>query len=158
MGAQQMSLDAHSLKATMLQLPTMGNEAEEDANGQPVARPRKKTVATKSYTKYVTTEMSKAEALLKTLVSPNERLIVTFKALLPKSSTDELLRVFALKGLKKQEIGLLVDAYNATVGADDQLKLVGSAGSGSLSGGSTPAGTGTGKAGNLKSFLSGLVD
>ena len=98
----------------------------QDADDDPSHRNRKKTVATKSYTKYVTTEMSKAEALLKTLVSPNERLIVTFKALLPKSSTDDLYRVFTLKGLKKGEIQALVDAYNAGRGSpEDQVKLGG---------------------------------
>ena len=149
MGAQQMSLDAHSLKATLLALPTLGNDLDDD----PAHRQRKKTVATKSYTKYVTTEMSKAEALLKTLVSPNERLIVTFKALLPKSSTDDLYRVFTLKGLKKQEIQQLLDAYNAQVSPEDQVKLGGSTGSGALSGTSTPSGSAKT---NLKSFLSNL--
>ena len=149
MGAQQMSLDAHSLKATLLALPTLGFDSDDD----PSHRNRKRTVAAKSYTKFVTAEMSKAEALLKTLVSPNERLIVTFKALLPKSSTDDLYRVFTLKGLKKGEIQSLVDAYNANVGAEDQVKL-GGTGSGSLSGGNTPQGGG-GKT-NLRNFISGL--
>ena len=143
-----MSLDAHSLKATLLALPTLGN----DANDDPSHRQRKKTVATKSYTKYVTTEMSKAEALLKTLVSPNERLIVTFKALLPKSSTDDLYRVFTLKGLKKGEIQALVDAYNSGVSPEDQVKL-GGTGSGNLSGTNTPSG---GAKTNLRSFISNL--
>ena len=151
MGAQQMSLDAHSLKSTLLALPTLGQDADDD----PAHRNRKKTVATKSYTKYVTTEMSKAEALLKTIVSPSERLIVTFKALLPKSSTDDLYRVFTLKGLKKGEIQALVDAYNAGVSAEDQVKLGGS-GSGSLSGGSTPSATVGGGKTNLRNFISGL--
>lgn len=150
MGAQQMSLDAHSLKSTLLSLPTLGYEGDDD----PSHRNRKKTVATKSYTKYVTTEMSKAEALLKTLVSPNERLIVTFKALLPKSSTDDLYRVFTLKGLKKGEIQALVEAYNAGVGAEDQVRLAGTSG-GSLSGTNTPSGGGGGKT-NLRNFISGL--
>ena len=161
LGAQQLSLDAHSLKAVMLQLPTLGNDVEDD-NGDGSRSQRKKTVAQKGYTKFVTAEMSKAEALLKTLVSPSARLIVTFKALLPKSSSDDLYRVFTLKGLKKQEIQQLVDQYNATVGPDDQVRLGGSGGS-SLSGGSTPAGLPMGLAGlpgvkgvNLKGFLSGL--
>ena len=159
LGAQQLSLDAHSLKAVMVQLPTLGEDVEDEQDGGMASRQRKKTVAQKGYVKFVTAEMSKAEALLKTIVSPNERLIVTFKALLPKSSSDDLYRVFTLKGLKKQEIQQLVDQYNATVGPEDQVRLGGSGGS-SLSGGSTPAGLPSGLAGvkgvNLKGFLSGL--
>ena len=159
MGAQQLSLDAHSLKAVMLQLPTLGNDVDDDGDAGMAARQRKKTVAQKGYIKFVTAEMSKAEALLKTIVSPNERLIVTFKALLPKSSSDDLYRVFTLKGLKKNEIQQLVDQYNATVGADDQVRLGGSGGSSLSSGGgmmSMPSGLPGVKGVNLKGFLSGL--
>jgi len=72
----------------------------------------------------VNTEMSKAEALLKTLVSPNDRLIVTFKALLPKASMDDLVRVMNMKGLKRVEQQQLVNAYNSTIqNVDDGIKL-----------------------------------
>jgi DNA-binding transcriptional ArsR family regulator len=87
MGAQQMSLDAHALKNVLLSVPTLGTSAPSSSK-PPSAPP-----AYKTYVKYVSTEMGKAEALLKTLVSPNERLIVTFKALLPKSSMEDLMRV-----------------------------------------------------------------
>lgn len=67
--------------------------------------------------------MGKAEALLKTLVSPNDRLLVTFRALLPKSTIDDLQRILALRGLKRAEQEALVAAYNQTVAEEDQLKL-----------------------------------
>jgi hypothetical protein len=86
MGAQQMSLDAHALKNVLLAVPNISAAGEQADKAK--ARPVNKT-----YQKYVNTEMGKAEALIKTLVSPNERLIVTFKALLPKSNIDDLMRV-----------------------------------------------------------------
>lgn len=98
-GAQQMSLDAHALKNVLLNVPSIAAAAIDPAGGKGSkaggagGAGGASSVAQKSYARYVNTEMSKAEALIKTLVSPNERLIVTFKALLPKSNVDDLMRV-----------------------------------------------------------------
>ena len=95
-GAQQMSLDAHALKNVLLNVPNIAAAAIDPAGGKGAkagGAGGASSVAQKSYARYVNTEMSKAEALIKTLVSPNERLIVTFKALLPKSNVDDLMRV-----------------------------------------------------------------
>jgi len=173
MGAQQMSLDAHSLKSTLLALPTLtrkdGEQTEETMVGDDghVKKPAKANIASKSYTRYVNTEMSKAEALLKTLVSPTERLILTFKALLPKNTTDDLYRICTLRGMTKKEIQSAVDVYNASVGVEDQVKLNtstasgerGSGSAGSALSGLTQVSQGlglTGKAPNLRSFISNL--
>jgi len=121
MGAQQMSLDAHALKNVLLQVPNLVALSAAQAAGE---EKKVKPVQNKSYLKYVNTEMSKAEALLKTLVSPNDRLIVTFKALLPKSSIDDLLKILNLRGLtKRSDQEALIHAYNATVATEDQLKF-----------------------------------
>ena len=98
MGAQQMSLDAHALKNVLLGVPSISSAGAGDASSAGGASARAPGASAiqpshRSFHKYVNTEMSKAEALIKTLVSPNERLIVTFKALLPKSNVDDLMRV-----------------------------------------------------------------
>lgn len=137
MGAQQMSLDASSIKQVLLALPVLATAEDEALNSLANAKPGRRAAGVpRTYTKYVTTEMSKAEALLKTMVAPNERLILTFKALLPKNSNEDLYRIFALRGLKKNEFTPLIDAYNSSVQAEDQIRITGQAGSSTSS--STP--------------------
>jgi len=125
MGAQQMSLDAHALKNVLLQVPAItAASVAADPKRAALAPGAPPPVAYRSFVKYVSSEMSKAEALVKTLVSPAERLIVTWRALLPKSSVEDLQRIMALRGIaKRQEQEQLLQAYNSTAGPDDQLKI-----------------------------------
>lgn len=124
MGAQQLSLDAHMLKTILLSIPNIEKkdaveEAQEDAN-----KPAKRTgAAQRAFVKYVSKEMGKAEALLKTVISPSDRLISTFRALVPTGSTDELTKIMALRGLKKHEQQSMVDAYNSSVGPTEKITL-----------------------------------
>eukprot|EP00898_Chlorokybus_atmophyticus_P008215 jgi/Chlat1/8395/Chrsp80S07907 len=122
-GAQQMLLDTHAIKTLLMDVPTMGSQASvhvcvdyESVSGLVVLLAELCTLqqgvpVPASYSKYVTREMGKAEALLKVILSPAEGLADTYKALLPDSAPADFQRVLELKGLKKSEQQSLVDEY-----------------------------------------------
>jgi hypothetical protein len=95
-GAQQMLLDTHAVKTLLLEVPSLGGQTSTPA----------------SYTKYVTREMSKAEHLLKVLLSPMEAIADTYRALLPEGSAADFQRILDLKGLKRTEQQPLLDRFN----------------------------------------------
>lgn len=86
-GAQQMLLDTQAVKTLLLDIPALG----------------KKTTVAASYSKFVSREMSKAEALLKVILSPVDSVGNTYRALLPEGTPSEFQRILDLKGLKKAD-------------------------------------------------------
>ncbi|KAK4854300.1 hypothetical protein QYF36_021905 [Acer negundo] len=69
----EMLLDTQAIKTVLLDIPSLGRQA----------------TSTASYSKFVTREMSKAEALLKVIPSPVDSVANTYRALLPKGSPME---------------------------------------------------------------------
>ncbi|KAG4956411.1 hypothetical protein JHK82_042121 [Glycine max] len=65
-----------------------------------------------SYTKFVSREMSKAEALLKVILSPVDSVADTYRALLPEGTPMEFQRILELKGLKKADQQSILDDFN----------------------------------------------
>ncbi|XP_024383135.1 vacuolar protein sorting-associated protein 53 A isoform X2 [Physcomitrium patens] len=94
-GAQQMLLDTHAVKTLLLEVPSLGGQASTPA----------------SYTKYVAREMSKAEHLLKVILSPMEAIADTYRALLPEGSGADFLRILDLKGVKRTDSQPLIDRF-----------------------------------------------
>lgn len=94
-GAQQMLLDTQAIKTLLLELPSLG--------GQAVAS---------TYSKYITREVGKGEALLKVLLSPVEAIAETYRALLPDGSVADFQRVLDLKGVKKADQQPLIDSLS----------------------------------------------
>ncbi|XP_068656550.1 vacuolar protein sorting-associated protein 53 A isoform X2 [Aristolochia californica] len=95
-GAQQMLLDTQAVKTILLDIPSLG----------------RKTSGAASYSKYVTREMSKAEALLKVILSPVDSVGDTYRALLPEGTPSEFQRILELKGLKKADQQAILDDFN----------------------------------------------
>ncbi|KAJ8484465.1 hypothetical protein OPV22_016950 [Ensete ventricosum] len=95
-GAQQMLLDTQAVKTILLEIPALGKQA---------------TVAS-SYSKFVSREMSKAEALLKVILSPIDSVASTYRALLPEGTPAEFQRILDLKGLKKADQQAILDDFN----------------------------------------------
>ena len=62
-GAQQMLLDVHALKTALLEVATLGSMSSTPT----------------SFTRLVTTELGRAESLLKVILSPTEGLAETFR-------------------------------------------------------------------------------
>jgi hypothetical protein len=110
MGAQQLALDAHAIKDILLNLPAIASKKS--------ATPRR---AAKDYIKFVGKEMGHAEALLKTLISPPERLVATFRALLPKSGAENLVQIMNLRGIRKSDQQALFDLFNAAAKPEDRV-------------------------------------
>jgi hypothetical protein len=133
-GAQQMQMDAHALKTVLLDTPNImaARPAADDDARDAKRDAKKKGAAARAFGKFVNKEMGQAEALLKTLGSPAERLIDTFKTLMPDASAansaEDLGRIMNLRGLKRTEQQVLVDTYNANVGPSSQVKLTAGAG------------------------------
>ncbi|KAL5726353.1 HIT domain protein [Ranunculus cassubicifolius] len=96
-GAQQMLLDTQAIKTILLDIPALGRQQSTTAS---------------NYSKYVTREMSKAEALLKVILSPVDSVEDTYRALLPEGTPVEFQRILELKGLKKADQQSILDDFN----------------------------------------------
>lgn len=99
-GAQQIQLDVGTLKQTLLNLPMLGQ-----AN------------ATNIYTKLVTTEMHKAEQLLKLVQTPEELLETTIEEMSKEQAggTDSVINLQKILELKGLKIPALLDAMRDTM-------------------------------------------
>lgn len=95
-GAQQMLLDTQAVKTILLEVPSLGRQTSSAA----------------SYSKFVSREMSKAEALLKVILSPVDSVADTYRALLPEGTPMEFQRILELKGLKKADQQTILDDFN----------------------------------------------
>eukprot|EP00117_Sycon_ciliatum_P034852 scpid28331/ scgid26521/ Vacuolar protein sorting-associated protein 53 homolog len=99
-GAEQLLLDTHSFKTTLLNLPTV-NAA--------VARK-----APPSYIKIVTKGMAKAELILKVVMSPHdlvEEFVKSYVKLLDDPDVANFQKVLEMKGLKRGEVHTLLDVF-----------------------------------------------
>lgn len=95
-GAQQMLLDTQAVKTILLEVPSLAKQRTGAA----------------SYTKFVSREMSKAEALLKVILSPVDSVADTYRALLPEGTPSEFQRILELKGLKKSDQQTILEDFN----------------------------------------------
>ncbi|XP_028099859.1 vacuolar protein sorting-associated protein 53 A-like [Camellia sinensis] len=95
-GAQQMLLDTQAIKTILLDIPSLGRQTSGAA----------------SYSKFVSREMSKAEALLKVILSPVDSVADTYRALLPEGTPLEFQRILELKGMKKADQQSILDDFN----------------------------------------------
>ncbi|KAK8998088.1 hypothetical protein V6N11_012620 [Hibiscus sabdariffa] len=95
-GAQQMLLDTQAVKTILLEIPSLARQTSGAAG----------------YSKFVSREMSKAEALLKVILSPVDSVADTYRALLPEGTPMEFQRILELKGLKKSDQQSILDDFN----------------------------------------------
>ncbi|KAI4296112.1 hypothetical protein L6164_036097 [Bauhinia variegata] len=106
-GAQQMLLDTQAVKTILLEVPSLGRQTSGAA----------------SYSKFVSREMSKAEALLKVILSPVDSVADTYRALLPEGTPMEFQRILELKGLKKADQQTILDDFNKHVPVIKQTQV-----------------------------------
>ncbi|KAJ4882197.1 Vacuolar protein sorting-associated protein 53 A [Raphanus sativus] len=95
-GAQQMLLDTQAMKTILLEIPSLARQTSTAA----------------SYSKFVSREMSRAEALLKVILSPIDSVADTYRALFPEGTPMEFQRILELKGLKKADQQSILDDFN----------------------------------------------
>ena len=94
-GAQQLLLDTQAVRTALLDLPSLSGHALPP-----------------SFSKSVTQEMTKAECLLKVLLSPTEALVGTFLALMPNDAGADFLKILEMKAVPRAEQQELVDQFN----------------------------------------------
>jgi len=99
-GAQQMQVDVGTLKATLLEMPTLGQASP-----------------TGYYTKLVANEIAKAEQVLKLVQTPEEHLESTLEEMRGSGISIDLQKILELKGLKKADSERLLEAYNLMTGS-----------------------------------------
>ncbi|PWA92645.1 vps53-like protein [Artemisia annua] len=95
-GAQQMLLDTQAVKTILLDIPSLGRQTSGAAG----------------YAKFISREMSKAESLLKVILSPIDSVADTYGALIPEGTPSEFQRILELKGLKKADQQTILDDFN----------------------------------------------
>ncbi|XP_044764347.1 vacuolar protein sorting-associated protein 53 homolog isoform X2 [Coccinella septempunctata] len=101
-GAEQLLLDAHMLKTALLNLPSVGSQV---GRPPPVA-----------YTKVVTKGMTKAEMILKvvmTPIEPNKNFVEQCRKLLPDCQLSEYYKILDMKSVKRQEHAVLVELFKS---------------------------------------------
>lgn len=101
-GAEQLLLDTHSLKTVLLNLPSVSSQ---------VARK-----APTSYTKIVVKGMTKAEMLLKVVMTPHEPISAFVSScirLLVEPDSDTVQKVLDMKGLRRTEQSVILDVFRS---------------------------------------------
>jgi len=109
MAAQQMLLDTQAVRAVLLDLPVL-----EQSSAPPA-----------SYTKFVSTEMGRAERLLKVAGARQETVLQSFTTLMPEGTAAEFGAILDLKGTGKAEKQAAMESYErlrrgATGGTEKQ--------------------------------------
>ncbi|KAK7481576.1 hypothetical protein BaRGS_00027225 [Batillaria attramentaria] len=102
--AEQLLLDTHSLKTVLLELPSLGSQVARKAPA--------------SFTKIVVKGMTKAEMILKVVMSPHDppqAFVDNFIRLLTDADVTEFQRVLEMKGLRRAEQSGLIEMFRARV-------------------------------------------
>ncbi|XP_065166273.1 vacuolar protein sorting-associated protein 53 homolog [Atheta coriaria] len=97
-GAEQLLLDTHMLKTVLLNLPSIASQINRQAPAP--------------YTKVVNKGMSKAEMILKVVMTPIEpakAFVDQFLKLLPESQQSEFVKILEMKSVKRQEQASLIE-------------------------------------------------
>ncbi|XP_050513334.1 vacuolar protein sorting-associated protein 53 homolog [Diabrotica virgifera virgifera] len=101
-GAEQLLLDTHMLKTVLLNLPSIASQ---------INRP-----APAAYIKVVTKGMTRAEMILKvvmTPIEPSKNFVEQYKKLLPDSQLTEFHKVLDMKTVKRQDQVVLSDIFKS---------------------------------------------
>ncbi|XP_041457131.1 vacuolar protein sorting-associated protein 53 homolog isoform X1 [Lytechinus variegatus] len=101
-GAEQLLLDTHSLKTVLLDLPSIGSQVTRKAPA--------------SYTKIVVKGMTKAEMILKVVMSPQdpaEAFVDNYIKLIADTDTSNFQKLLEMKGLKRSDQNAMLDIFKA---------------------------------------------
>eukprot|EP00794_Sanderia_malayensis_P014186 gene14186-15664_t len=118
-GAEQLLLDAHSLKTVLLELISIGSKVQR----KPPA----------SFTKVVAKGMSKAEMILKVVMSPHDPpagFVDNYIKLLSDCDTTNFQKLLEMKGLKRNEQHAMLELFRARIPAGNASTNAGDSHSG----------------------------
>ncbi|XP_071945841.1 vacuolar protein sorting-associated protein 53 homolog [Antedon mediterranea] len=99
-GAEQLLLDTHSLKTVLLDLPSIGSQVARKAPA--------------SFTKIVVKGMTKAEMILKVVMSPADPIqafVDNYLKLLDDTDTSNFQKVLEMKGLKRSDQNMMLELF-----------------------------------------------
>lgn len=105
-GIEQLLLDTHSLKTALMEMPTFNST---------VARK-----APSTYTKIVLKEMSRAEMILKSLMTPGEPIVAfveNYLRLVGDTDQEAFKSIVEMKGYKKNDLVIYMDIFKSKVNA-----------------------------------------
>jgi hypothetical protein len=132
-GAQQMQMDVGTLKAALLDLPvrrtgvrtsdqqvSAGSTTHARVGPVSFGQTLGQATATGAYTKLVTSEIGKAEQILKLVQTPEELLEETVSSIRKAGVSVDLQKILVLKGLKAED--KLVEAYSMVSGEAERMK------------------------------------
>ncbi|CAK9253073.1 unnamed protein product [Sphagnum jensenii] len=102
-GSQQLLLDTYNLKTLMLHLHSLGTTTSSTPN---VAK------APVVYSKFVIGKASQIETVLKLVGTPTDVLIERFLIMWTDGKMEDLYAVMTLKGIKKQDQQVLIEAQS----------------------------------------------
>jgi len=108
-GAEQMLLDTHALKTTIMDMPFMGTEGS-------VAVPA-------SFAKIVNRGFNKIETILKTIMTPpdpTDGFIESYIFLVADKSTSNFQKIMDLKGVRKPEQAQLMEAFQKRISSNSE--------------------------------------
>ncbi|XP_022667967.1 vacuolar protein sorting-associated protein 53 homolog [Varroa jacobsoni] len=106
-GAEQLLLDTHALRTLLLELPTLGAQT---------ANLRR---APASYTKVVMKGISKAELILKVVLTPLEPadvFVTNLLRLLPETDLTEFQRILEMKNVRRHDQPALIERFKRKAG------------------------------------------
>jgi len=109
-GAEQLLLDTHSIKTVLLDLPSLGSTVQR----KPPA----------SFTKVVVKGMSKAEMILKVVMSPHEpqtMFVESYIKLLSDTDTSNFQKLLDMKGLKRSEQHSMLEKFRSQMSGNNLL-------------------------------------
>lgn len=98
-GAEQLLLDTHTVKKSLLDLPIYGSSVKS---------------APVTYTKAIIKGMTKAEMILKVVLAPHnpvDSFIESYLKLLPDSDATEFMKILDMKGVKRSDSNYLLEQF-----------------------------------------------
>jgi len=113
-GAEQLLLDTHSLKTVLLDLPNL-----TEGNSRPTGRK-----APAAFTKIVVKGMTRAEMILKVVMSPADpaTFVEQYIRLVQDPDGPELSKLLDMKGLRRSEQTTFLDLYRESVPSSQSLQ------------------------------------
>ena len=101
-GIEQLLLDTHSLKIALLELPTINSAVLRKAPT--------------TYTKIVTKEMTRAELILKSVMSPGDSataFVENYLRVMTDHDLDTFRQVVEMKGYKKNDLNFYIEIFKS---------------------------------------------
>ena len=117
-GCQQALLDANAIKSQLLEIPSVVGSGSSSSN----ARTNASNFA-RSFRRTVEREFSRIDAVLKCVLNPEDSIAESLRAMDPKATRSEFMRICEARGMRKADIARYVEQFDRLGTADDADSL-----------------------------------